>query len=92
MCGLLNVELEWNPEHLSNETTARRLGCLDHLITIDMLKKSTSEMNSGKAAAPPGIVVRIRAAGDTGATMLPQLFVMARFQLTGSKISMSASV
>ena len=38
-----------------------------------MLKKSDSEMNSGKAAAPSSIVVMIRVAGDTGATMIHDL-------------------
>ena len=42
-------------------------------ITIDMLKKITSEMVSGKAAAPSSIVVMIRVAGDTGATMFHNL-------------------
>ena len=44
-------------------------------ITIDMLKKSTSEKKLGKAAAPPGIVVRIRAAGDTSATLIHDLAI-----------------
>ena len=52
-------------------------------------------MNSGKAAGPSGIVVEmIKAAGDTGATMIHNLataiIVMTRSQLTGSKVSLSA--
>ena len=55
-------------------------------------------MKSGKAADPSGIVVEmIKAAGDTGATMirdlgamLLQLSMMARSQLTGSEVSLSA--
>ena len=59
---LLNVEFDWDPDHLSNE------------ITIDMVKKAISKMKSGKAAGPSGIVVEmIKAAGDTGATMIRDL-------------------
>ena len=63
-------------------------------ISIDMVKKAISK-KSGKAAGPSGIVVElIKAAGDTGATMtailLLRLSVLARFQLTGSKVSLSA--
>ena len=52
-------------------------------------------MKSGKAAGPSGIVVEmIKAAGDTGATMIRDLataiIVMARSQLTWSKVSLSA--
>ena len=65
MCGLLNIELKWNPEHLSNKPP---LEGSPIPITIDMLKKITSEMVSGKAAAN-----RIRVAGDTGATMIHDL-------------------
>ena len=43
-------------------------------ITIDMVKKAISKMKSGKAAGPSGIVVEmIKAAGDTGATMIRDL-------------------
>ena len=39
-----------------------------------MLKKVISKMKSGKAAGPSGVVVEIiRAAGDTGATMIHDL-------------------
>ena len=39
-----------------------------------MVKKSISKMKSGKAAGPSGIVVEmIKAAGDTGATMIRDL-------------------
>ena len=41
---------------------------------IDMVKKAISKMKSGKAAGPSGIVVEmIKAAGDTGATMIRDL-------------------
>ena len=43
-------------------------------ITIDMVKTAISKMKSGKAAGPSGIVVEmIKAAGDTGATMIRDL-------------------
>ena len=55
---LLNVELEGPPIP----------------ITIDMVKKAISKMKSGKAAGPSDIVVEmIKAAGDTGATMIRDL-------------------
>ena len=39
-----------------------------------MVKKAISKMKSGKAAGPSGIVVEmIKAAGDTGATMIRNL-------------------
>ena len=39
--------------------------------TIDMLKEAISKMKSGKAADQSGIVVEmIKAASDTGATMI----------------------
>ena len=68
---LLNVEFDWDPDHLSNEPP---LECPPIPITIDMVKKAISKMKSGKAAGPSGIVVEmIKAAGDTGATMIRDL-------------------
>ena len=65
---LLNVEFDWDPDHLSNEPLFEGLPIP---ITIDMVKKAISKMKSGKAAGPSGIVVEIiKAAGDTGATMI----------------------
>ena len=47
---------------------------IEFAITIDMVKKAISKMKSGKAAGPSGIVVEmIKAAGDTGATMIRDL-------------------
>ena len=64
---LLNVEFDWDPDHLSNEPP---LEGSPIPITIDMVKK----VISGKAAGPSGIVVEmIKAAGDTGATMIRDL-------------------
>ena len=68
---LLNVEFEWDPDHLSNEPL---LEGLPIPIAIDMVKKAVSKMKSGKAAGPSGIVMEmIKAAGDTGATMIRDL-------------------
>ena len=68
---LLNVEFDWDPDHLSNEPP---LEGPPIPITIDMVKKAISKMKSGKAAGPSGIVVEmIKAAGDTGATMIRDL-------------------
>ena len=67
----LNVEFDWGPDHLSNELP---LEGQPISITIDMVKKAISKMKSGKAAGPSGIVVEmIKAAGDTGATMIRDL-------------------
>ena len=68
---LLNIEFDWDPDHLSNEPP---LEGPPIPITIDMVKKAISKMKSGKAAGPSGIVVEmIKAAGDTGATMIRDL-------------------
>ena len=65
---LLNVEFDLDPHHLSNEP---QLEGRPIPITIDMVKKAISKVKSGKAAGPSGIVVEmIKAAGDTGATMI----------------------
>ena len=68
---LLNVEFDWEPDHLSNKPS---LEGPPIPITIDMVKRAISKMKSGKASGPSGIVVEmIKAAGDTGATMIPNL-------------------
>ena len=58
-----------------------------------MVKKAISLMKAGKAPGPSGIVVEmIRAAGDMGATMIRDLaaaIMMARYPLTGSRVSLS---
>ena len=86
---LLKVEFDWDPDHLSIE---QPLEGPPISIPIDMVKKAISKMKSGKAAGPSGIVVEmIKAAGDTGATMIRDLATaMARSQLTGSKVSLYA--
>ena len=68
---LLSVEFEWDSDHLSNEP---QLEGPPIPITIDMVEKAISKMKSGKAAGSSSIVVEIiKAAGDTGATMLCDL-------------------
>ena len=68
---LLNVEFDWDPDHLSNKPP---LEGLPIPITIDTVKKAISKMKSGKAEGPSGIVVEmIKAAGDTSATMIRDL-------------------
>ena len=59
---LLNVEFDWDPDHLSYQPPIP--------ITIEMVKKAISQMKVGKAPGPSGIVVEmIRAAGDMGTSM-----------------------
>ena len=53
---LLNVELKWDPEHLSNEPP---LEGPPIPITLDMVKKAISKMKSCKAAGPSGVVVEM---------------------------------
>ena len=68
---LLNIEFDWDPDHLSKEPS---LEAPPILITIDMVKNTISKMKSGKAAGPSGIVLEmIKAAGHTGATMICDL-------------------
>ena len=68
---LLNIDFDWDPNHRSNKPP---LEGPPILIIIDMMKKAFSKMKSGKAAGPSGIAVEmIKAAGDTGATMIHHL-------------------
>ena len=68
---LLNVEFDWYPDHLSKEPPYEGPSIP---ITIDMVKMAISKMKSGKAAGPSGILVEIiKAAGDTGTTMIQDL-------------------
>ena len=61
---LLNVEFDWDPDHLSYQSPVEGPPIP---ITIDMVKKAISQMKAGKAPGPSGIVVEmIRAAGDMG--------------------------
>ena len=68
---LLNVEFDWDPNHLSYQPPVEGPPIP---ITIDMVKKAVSQMKAGKAQGPSGIVVEIiRAAGDMGASMIRDL-------------------
>ena len=68
---LLNVEFDWNPDHLSYQPPAEGPPIP---ITIDMVKKAISQMKVGKAPDPSGIVVElIRAAGDMCPSMIRDL-------------------
>ena len=59
---LLNVEFDWDPDHLSEEPPEESTPIP---VMIDMVKKAISQMKAGKAPGPLGIVVEmIRAAGD----------------------------
>ena len=68
---LLNVEFDWNPDHLSYQPLVEAPPIP---ITIDMVKKAISQMKAGKAPGPSDIVVEmILAAGDMGAFMIHDL-------------------
>ena len=62
-----------------------------------MVKMAISQMKTGKAPGPSGIVVEmIRTAGATGASMIRDLAaaiitMMARYLPTGSSVSLSVS-
>ena len=65
---LLNVEFDWDPDHLSYQPPVEGPPIP---VTIDMVKKAISQMKVGKALGPSGIVVEmIRAAGDMGPYMI----------------------
>ena len=53
---LLNVEFDWDPDHLSYQSPVEGPPIL---ITIDMVKKAISQMKAGKAPGPSGIVVEM---------------------------------
>ena len=70
---LLNVEFEWDQDHLSYQPPVEGPPIP---ITIDMVKKAISQMKADKAPGPSGILVEmIRAAGDMGASMIRDLAV-----------------
>ena len=65
--SLLNVEFDWDPDHLSDEPPVE-----GPPITITM--KAISQMKEGKAPGSSGILVEmILAAGDTGTSMICDL-------------------
>ena len=66
---LLNVD--WDPDHLSYQPSVEGPFIP---ITIDIVKKTISQMKAGKALCPSGIVVEmIRATGDMGTSMIRDL-------------------
>ena len=65
-------------------------------ISIDMVMKAISQMKAGKAPGPSGIRVEmIRAAGDTGASMIRDLAAAiirdGKVPPTGSRVSLTGS-
>ena len=69
------MEFEWDPEHLSDEPP------LERPITILMVKKVISKIKFSKAVGPSEVVVEmIRAAVDTGATMIRDLSIHLRWE------------
>ena len=90
---LLNIEFDWDPDHLSDEPPVEGLPIP---ITIDMVKKAISKMKAAKAADPSGIVVEmIRAVGDTGVSMIRYLVAAiirgGKVPSTGGSVLLSAS-
>ena len=72
------MEFEWDPEHLSDEPPLEGPSIP---ITILMVKKVISKMNFSKTAGPSGVVVEmIRAAVDTGATVIRDLAIHWRWE------------
>ena len=72
------MEFEWDPKHLSDEPP---LEVPSISITILMVKKVISKMKFSKTAGPSGVVVEmIRAAGDTGATVIRDLAIHSRWE------------
>ena len=72
------MEFEWNPEHLSDEPPLEGPSIP---ITILMVKKAISKMKFSRAAGPSGVVVEmIRAAVDTGATVIRDLAIHSRWE------------
>ena len=70
------MEFEWDPEHLSDEPPLEGPSVP---ITILMVKKIISKMKFNRAAGPSGVVVEmIRAAVDTGATVIRDLAFHSR--------------
>ena len=68
---LLNVEFDWDPDHLSDDPPVEGPPIP---ITTDMVKKAISQMKAGKAPGPSGIMMEmIRAAIDMGASMICDL-------------------
>ncbi len=70
---LLNVEFDWDADHLSEEPPVEGPPIP---ITLDMVKEAIAKMSLGKAPGPSGIIVEmIHAAGDTAASMIRDLAI-----------------
>ena len=67
---LLNEEFSWNPEDLTADPV---VGPPIH-IDVEMVVKAITEMKTGKAAGPSGIVAEmLKASGDIGARLVAEL-------------------
>ena len=74
------MEFEWGREHISDEPEPPLEGP-SIPITILMVKKVISKMKFSRAAGPSGVVVEmIRAAVDTGATVIRDLAIHSRWE------------
>ena len=72
------MDFEWDPEHLSDEPPVEGPSIP---ITILMVKKVISKMKFSRPADPSGVVVEmIRAAVDTGATVICDLAIHLRWE------------
>ena len=72
------MEFEWDSEHLSDEPPPEGPSIP---ITFLMVKKVISKMKFSKTAGPSGVVVEmIRAAGDTGPTVVRDLAINFRWE------------
>ena len=72
------MEFKWDPEHLSDEPPLKGPSIA---ITILVVKKVISKMKFSRAAGPSGVVVEmIRAAVDTGATVIRDLAIHLRWE------------
>ena len=72
------MEFEWDLEHLSDELPLEGPSIP---ITILMVKKVIAKMKFSRAAGPSRVVVEmIRAAVDTGATVIRDLAIHSRWE------------
>ena len=84
--SLLNVVFDWDPDHLSDEPPAEGPPIP---ITVDMVKKAISQMKTDKAPCPSGIVEQpVTQAPPLSVTSQLHSFAMARYPLTGSRVSL----
>ena len=68
---LLNVEFDWDADHLSDEPPLKGPPIP---ISLDMVENAIAKISSGKAAGPSSIVAEmITAAGDKATTLIRNL-------------------